>query len=307
MFSPPQFPSDPTYGYNQNQKFYPNYGSNGITHQSYIPPGAQAGRRPGTYNTSSFMPGEIRSFDDPQQDKVVREAMQTVNRMSEEFGQDSQPPAAPPQRGRAEVFEENEDEDSMYVHSASEDEEEEDKRMEGSVTHDMAHLSLNEKQHPAFSYNKSDPQLPQPTQSHQPDPASPNMARQSESTEYLPQHLKEPPFVEIPGPAFAHQPQQQAPQGPSRPHPPANISFDFKDTAFHGTGPNISVVNGDTTSVDNSVHTNNYGSYNSHNTHVQDSYNDSSHNVDAAPAPAAVEAPPRKRLGRNLFFRRSKP
>ncbi|KAF8907090.1 hypothetical protein CPB84DRAFT_348095 [Gymnopilus junonius] len=207
-----------------------------------------------------------------------------------------------------------------------EEEEEEDKRMHDPVTNRMANLSLNDELRPAFSFNKSDPQLPQPTETTSSDLPLPHVdPRQTASTQDLPQRLKEPfianPYPYAPPPSTSDQRPQADPRQaessardlpqhlkepflgnspPSHVPPPSEPESDQRPqvspqllssevphawgippSAFQGNSA-LTETRGNYITHDYSVNTTNIGSFNTHSTVVQDSYNDKSTNVNTA-------------------------
>lgn len=199
---------------------------------------------------------------------------------------------------------------------ASSEEEEQDPNMTAPVSLNtgMANLSLDEDR-PAYSRVKSDPQNPQnlsPASAHTASPSNPEPVRPG-SVPYLPEHVQQP-FVIPPnpppptaGPYAAYAPAPIPPYGQhpatSSAPPPrhsSNPTSPYSGTAprpyappqgaangaYGGasmppppprpSGPVFNTINGDYTKVDQSVHSTNIGSGNTHNTFIQDSYNDNS-------------------------------
>ena len=189
-------------------------------------------------------------------------------------------------------------------------EEEQDPRMTdpASINTGMSNMSLDENR-PPYSRVKSDPQNPYPPSPASAHTVSPDPVR-PESVPDLPEQMHQP-FVMPPGPAAPTSgPYAYAPASiPSwhGQHPPAASSASAErqsppDTqipyaaphtqaaangAYGGppmapptpptpSGPVFNTIRGDYTKVDQSVHSTNIGSGNTHNTLIQDSYNDNS-------------------------------
>lgn len=174
---------------------------------------------------------------------------------------------------------ENEDSDSDDSES---EEDREDKRMRDPIANGMATLSLNEELRPAYSRNKSDPQLSQPTETTSSNLAVPRIdPRHAESTQDIPQRLKEP-FVVNPSSSYVPPPYEQRSQGPPQtPSSTVPAAFGLPPAALQ-SGPVFRDIYGDYTKVDSSVNNTNINSLNTHNTLIQDSYNDKSTNVNTA-------------------------
>lgn len=184
------------------------------------------------------------------------------------------------------------------------EEESSDEEMKAPVS-EMSNMSLDEDR-PAYSRVKSDPQNP-----YHPSPASAHPASPSnlgsvrpETVPVLPAHMQQPffmppnPAAPTSGPYAAYAPAPIPPwngqyppaASPSSaqhqsPHPATPQAAPHTQGGSNGppmappprrSGPTFNTIHGDYTKVDQSVHSTNIGSGNSHNTLIQDSYNDNS-------------------------------
>ena len=183
-----------------------------------------------------------------------------------------------------------------------------------SITTGMSNMSLDEDR-PAYSRVKSDPQNPYPTSAHPASPSNLDSVR-PESVPVLPEHMQQPffmppnPAASTSGPYAAYAPapipswndQHPPAASPSSaqhqsPHPATPQTAPYtqggSDGPFGGppmsppprrSGPTFNTIHGDYTKVDQSVHSTNIGSGNTHNTIIQDSYNDNSVRSYAQPS-----------------------